>query len=224
TEAGEELLRVARSADEQFEDFAGRLRGRSAEVSGEVVVTSIPLAAPLVMPGLRVFRRDHPDVLVRYEASWRILALQYGEAHVAIRAGTRPSHPDNVVRRFGKLRSGVYAHRDYLDRHGWPEGDAEGHAFVSESTEGAVVERWRKRIAPGTSVGFASSDARINLLAVTAGMGLSFLPEAMATREPDLVEVHAPRREWDIALWLVTHVDLHWTAKVQAVSRALLPG
>mgnify|MGYP000110694370 CR=1 FL=1 len=37
-----------------------------------------------------------------------------------------------------------------------------------------------------------------------------------AQQDPDLVEVMAPRPEWDAPLWIVTHVDLHRTRKVQA--------
>jgi hypothetical protein len=36
-----------------------------------------------------------------------------------------------------------------------------------------------------------------------------------------LVQVLPPRPEWEVPLWLVTHVDLHRTAKVQAVVGAL---
>ena len=41
-------------------------------------------------------------------------------------------------------------------------------------------------------------------------------PAYKATQDPDLIEVFAPRPEWDAPLWLVTHVDLHRTRKVQA--------
>ena len=34
--------------------------------------------------------------------------------------------------------------------------------------------------------------------------------------DPDLIEVMPPRPEWEAPLWLVTHVDLHRTRKVQA--------
>jgi DNA-binding transcriptional LysR family regulator len=38
-----------------------------------------------------------------------------------------------------------------------------------------------------------------------------------AANYPDLVEVMPPRPEWEASLWLVTHVDLHRTLKVQAL-------
>ncbi|MFO0513797.1 MAG: LysR family transcriptional regulator, partial [Rhodobacterales bacterium] len=37
-----------------------------------------------------------------------------------------------------------------------------------------------------------------------------------AQNDPDLVEIMPSRPEWEVPLWLVTHVDLHRTPKVQA--------
>jgi DNA-binding transcriptional LysR family regulator len=52
--------------------------------------------------------------------------------------------------------------------------------------------------------------------AVRAGAGIGFLPVFEAAPDPGLVEVLPPRPEWAPPLWLVTHVDLHRTTKVQA--------
>jgi DNA-binding transcriptional LysR family regulator len=57
--------------------------------------------------------------------------------------------------------------------------------------------------------------------AVIAGAGLGFLSSCEAARQPELVEVMPPRDEWSAPLWLVTHVDLHRTTKVQAFLAAL---
>ena len=51
---------------------------------------------------------------------------------------------------------------------------------------------------------------------MTAGAGLGFLPVLAARARSDLIEVMPPRPAWDVPLWLVTHVDLHRTRKVQA--------
>jgi len=37
-----------------------------------------------------------------------------------------------------------------------------------------------------------------------------------ATEMGELIEVTPPREEWSTPLWLVTHMDLHRTTKVQA--------
>ena len=48
-----------------------------------------------------------------------------------------------------------------------------------------------------------------------AGAGIGFLPLLEARANPDLVEILQPLDHWAGALWLVTHVDLHRTPKVQ---------
>jgi DNA-binding transcriptional LysR family regulator len=52
--------------------------------------------------------------------------------------------------------------------------------------------------------------------AIRAGAGIGFLSVYEAQNDPDLVEIMPPRPEWEAPLWLVTHVDLHRTPKVQA--------
>lgn len=221
TEAGLDLVRVARAASEQFQQLAGRTRGRSSEVSGELIVTTIELLTPLILPALAAFRVAHPDCSVRVEASGRVYKLEYGEAHVAVRAGSRPDHPDNVVQPFLVLRSGLYAHASYVARHGAPTSIASyaDHTFVSDGApdSSASFARWLRAHAPDAPVVFSSANGRINAQAVAAGLGIGFMPARFAEAAPDMVEIHAPLPEWDVPFWLVTHVDLHRTPKVQAV-------
>ena len=42
-----------------------------------------------------------------------------------------------------------------------------------------------------------------------------------ADRCPDIVEICPPRDEWSAPFWLVTHVDLHRTTKVQTFLKFL---
>lgn len=225
TEAGLDLLRVGETTEEQFRQLAGRTAGRDAEVSGELIVTSVEIVAPLLIPTVRRFRTQHPKTTVRYVVSGRVFELAYGEAHVAVRSGPKPDHPDNVVRPWTTVRTGLYAHRDYIAEHGRPtsEDDLAGHAFIG-GDEGPVALpflEWMKERTEPEQVVFASSNQRIKFQALLAGLGIGFFPAHQAHQHPELVEVIAPRPEWDIQFWLVTHVDLHRSAKVQAFLSAL---
>ena len=42
-----------------------------------------------------------------------------------------------------------------------------------------------------------------------------------ARTDPGLIEALPHRAEWDSTLWLVTHVDLHRTPRVQSFVKAL---
>ena len=219
TEAGLDLLQVAQATDDQFAQFAGRVRGRGAGVSGDLMVTSLDLLAPLLAPVFAGFRAEHPEVTVFLLTGDRLFRLEYGEAHVAIRAGSPPSDPDNVVQEFGHLDFALYASADYLERAGRPETDADlaDHHFVgpADTESRAPFHQWLRRTVPQDRVTFRVGDSRITMDAVRAGAGLGFASYPAGEADPDLIQVMPPRAEWRVPLWLVTHVDLHRTVKVQ---------
>jgi DNA-binding transcriptional LysR family regulator len=220
TEAGQDLLRVAQATDDQFNQLAGRIKGRGNEVSGELVVTSLIDIAPRMAPILAAFQQQYPDVVVRYLTGERLFRLEYGEAHVAIRAGTAPDQPDNVVQQFQVQRFGMFASRTYVADHGAPASVADfaNHRFVASDNDEtrAPFERWLRQHAPAKALTFRSNDTRALENAILAGAGIGFLSAMEARARPELVEVFEHQDEWSGPLWLVTHVDLHRTTKVQA--------
>lgn len=220
TEAGHDLLTVAQTTDEQFAQLANRIKGLGETVAGELVVTSIVGVADLLMPVLRDFQIQHPAVVLRFLTDMRVFRLDYGEAHVAIRAGAAPEEPDNVVQPLTRLRTGLYAARSYVDRHGLPKDESEfpAHRFaVTDSVDSrAPFNRWLRGLVPTQSLTYRATEPAAIESAIRAGLGIGFLAAFRAANDPDLVEVLPPRPEWDAPLWIVTHVDLHRTRKVQA--------
>nr|WP_263619046.1 LysR family transcriptional regulator [Ruegeria profundi] len=220
TEAGEDLLRVAQATEDQFNQLVGRMKGRGDDVAGELVVTSLSSLAPLVVPVLSEFQKLHPSVIVRYLTGDRLFRLEYGEAHVAIRAGAAPDQPDNVVQPFWTQQMGLYASKDYIKRHGVPSSieDFANHHFVGNDDENsrAPFSRWLRENVPESAITFRCSNNFTMRQAVLAGAGIGFMERWEAARSPDLQEVIDSLPEWSGKLWLVTHVDLHRTTKVQA--------
>ncbi len=225
TEAGEDLLRVAQATEDQFNQLVGRMKGRGDDVSGELVVTSLASVAPLVVPTLSEFQRMHPDLIVRYLTGDRLFRLEYGEAHVAIRAGAAPDQPDNVVQPFVAQEVGLYASKEYVARHGKPKGVADfaNHLFVGNDDENsrAPFAQWLRANAPSEAITFRCTNNFTMREAVLAGAGIGFMARWEAARQPELTEVMEPLPEWSGKLWLVTHVDLHRTTKVQAFLKYL---
>ncbi|SFJ37628.1 LysR family transcriptional regulator [Celeribacter neptunius] len=222
TEAGLDLLKVAQTTDDQFSQLVSRIKGRGEEVAGELVVTSLPGMSGLLAPVLAEFQSEHPGLTVRYLTGERVFRLEYGEAHVAIRAGRPPQEPDNVVQPFYHHSYALYAHKRYLDTYGTPEvtGDdlAQVLRFVSldDPNSRAPFMVWINDHVPADRIVFRTSDVESMIQAILAGAGVGFLPTWMGEEHEDLVEMMAPRSEWENQNWLVTHVDLHRTPKVQA--------
>lgn len=220
TEAGNDLLRVAQATDDQFSQLAGRIKGRGNDVSGELVVTSLGALSHLLVPILTDFQIEHPGIIVRYLTGDRLFRLEYGEAHVALRAGNPPDQPDNVVQKFHRQKITLFASEAYAARYGLPNTEAEldQHWFVSsdDPKSRAPFAIWLRENVPVERITFRSGDVHAQRRAIRAGAGLGFMSRLQAREMPGLIEVLAPREEWASPLWLVTHMDLHRTTKVQA--------
>ena len=220
TEAGLDLLRVAQATDDQFSQLAGRIKGQGSGVTGELVVTSLPVLSALLVPVLAQFQDEHEAITLRYLTGERLFRLEYGEAHVAIRAGSAPDQPDNVVQPFRQEEVGLYASTAYVERFGKPSGteDFARHQFVSSDDEGsrAPFTRWLRATVPTDRITFRCTNNFCMREAVLAGAGIGFMSRWEATRHDNLVEVMEPLPDWFGNLWLVTHVDLHRTTKVQS--------
>lgn len=225
TDAGRDLLDVAQSAQERFAQLGARLSGAGTELSGELIVTSLPGLSPLVTPALARLAEAHPAVRLRYLTDPRLFRLEVGEAHVAIRAGARPQEPDYVVQALSGHLVALYGATPYLAGNPAPMADADlaRHRFIGPETSGsrAPFHRWLEARVPPEAIVLRTNDAEAQREAVTAGMGLGFLPVLAARRDPALVETMPPRDDWISNLWLVSHVDLHRSPKVQALLDAL---
>lgn len=225
TEAGEDLLRVAAATEDQLTQLVGRMRGRQGDIEGDVIVTTVVGIADLIAPALVRLQRDYPAIHVKFVSDQRLFRLDYGEAHVAIRAGSRPEDLDNVVQRLGDLRVRLVATKGYAKANGLPKDQSEfaGHRFVGTIEGGrAPFARWFDANVPSEAVVFRASEFAVLEIAVREGLGIGFM--SVRNMSDDFVEVIPEQENWSAPLWLVTHVDLHRTAKVQAVLRYLKDG
>ncbi len=221
TEAGHDLLRVAKTTDEQFNQLAMRTKGSSTELSGELVITSLESMAPTLMPAINAFRIEYPNVIIRYITSGRVIKLEYGEAHIAVRAGPKPTELDNVVQPFKTSEVGLYASQKYIDRKG-THLEITNHDFIgpNDTNVGAPFFKWLLANVPSEQIVLRATNESVGTIAVLSGIGVGFMEKNKAKRN-GLIEVVAPKEEWRGQSWLVTHVDLHRTAKVQAFLKIL---
>lgn len=219
TEAGRDLLAVAQSTEDQFAQLANRIRGHGETVSGELVITSIADISAQLSGVMVRFQADYPNLTLRFLTGQRLFRLDYGEAHVAIRAGTAPSEPDYVVQPFLVLHHGLYASPAYVAAQGLPKTDADlaAHRFVvsDDADSRAPFFHWLRGMVPPEALSYRATEPAPIYDAIRAGAGLGFMSRVAATHYTDLIEVMPPRPEWSANLWLVTHVDLHRTLKVQ---------
>jgi len=219
TETGQQMLEVASRAEDMFSDLAGQSRGRAGKLSGRLIVTALSNFAPLIMPAIREFHCAHPDIDLEFVAGAQLSRLEHGEAHVAFRAGPKPEQPDYVVQKYGTIRFGLYASKDYVSRHGMPRAtQLDAHAFVGSLDDKSPLPYagWMARSVKQAQLALQCRSHAIERIAIREGIGLGFLPEFEAAGNDQLLPIMVPSDDWSAPLWIATHVDLHRTQKVQA--------
>lgn len=222
TEAGEELLRTASAVDEQFVQMVARIETSRHQVSGRLVLTAVPSLDPLIVPMIGRFLCAHPLVQVTYSSDERTFELSRGEAHVALRAGPRPTAQDSVVALLFDYPHALYAAPSYLARHGRPATvqDLAAHRLVGgeDSFARAPFYQWLFNLVPEEAFALRSPQSAVTYRAVEQGLGIGFM--SPLTAPADMVELFPGLcpDAWQTPIWMVTHVDLHRSSKVQSMT------
>lgn len=220
TELGLELLRIADATDEQFSQLQRISNKQTTELTGDLIITSLDVLAPFILPLMAEFHVLNPQVTTKFLHTDDIMRLEYGKAHIAFRAGAEPQDLDNVVQPFRELEMGLYATQDYIARFGKPSSidDFKNHHFIGpmDVNARAPTHKWMKQHVPTQAIAFASNQLHINTEAVITGNGIGFLPLIEAKKHEHLVEIMPSLPQWTTQSWMVTHVDLHRSPKVQA--------
>ncbi|PHQ94032.1 MAG: LysR family transcriptional regulator [Marinosulfonomonas sp.] len=225
TEAGEDLLQVASVTEEQLGQLVGRIKGRSSAVTGELILTTLSGFSGILTPVLARFQAQNPEVKIKYLTAARLFRLEYGEAHIAIRAGPKPQEPDNVVQHLATISPRLCVAQSYVERYGVPKNPGEflAHRFVGAGSDSgrAPHEVWSREHIPQENIVFRATERLAQEAAVRQGAGIGFVTNMVSDAQLDLQVVMDRCEAWNSDLWLVTHIDLHRTAKVQAVLKAL---
>ena len=91
----------------------------------------------------------------------RALRLEYGEAHLAIRAGLKPIDPDNIIKHLLPIQFGMYAHKNYVKEMGKIQSsdDISRHKYVLETNLPIKsITKWIADNIPLNNVVFKSSN------------------------------------------------------------------
>jgi DNA-binding transcriptional LysR family regulator len=198
--------------------------GRDAELSGVVRVTTVDtLAAHLLPAAVAALRSTYPGITVEIVADSRTLSLSRREADIALRM-SRFEGQELVARRVGRLAHGLYASRDYLERHGPLNKDGAGHALVTTLEDQAYLPetRWLQSRLPRAQVALRSNSREVHLGAALAGTGVVLLSTYNARTAPELLELVRPSDIPVRDIWLGVHGDLRYTPRIRATIDAII--
>lgn len=214
TPLGLELLQRAERADAQFRELPRLVKGESDVLRGRLTLTLVDGLVPWVLPALTSFWRQHPQVDVDLISDDKVLKLELAEADIALRIGRKPEHPDYVVVPVARLEMGFFGPQNLKNRalSDLPQGSV---AAPGSSAPPAPYFDWLAQHLPEHAIALRSNSISTIWEAVRSGALAGFLPLAYA-RPHGYAELVERLEDWHEEIWLVTHVDLHRTRRVQA--------
>jgi len=219
TDAGQKLAQTAHQTMEDFARLTGELKGSEQDLTGELVITTVGSFSSALMPWIREFCQLYPGLQVHLVAERRLLKLELGEAHISLRPGEQPREPDYIAQKLFGIRNSLYAHRDYLQRHGTMANlqDYQGQQFVGllNLLLRVPMFKWLDQV-PNNRVVFKANDSLQYQEALRNGLGIGLMDCWNAEMFPELQEAIDTPPNWQTQLWLLTHKDQHRSAKVQA--------
>ena len=220
TDLGHELIRVAERSEEHFRQLMVKARTQDEELAGQFVVSCPELIDHVALSAIKSYRLANPKICVRYRSSNEVLKLEHGEADVSIIIGDPPDHPDYVVSPLMEMPVAIYcSDRDMCSESNsiaGPRCSCLGPFVVSEKNlYGKTVENWINENIDEDQIILTASTIRGANDAIFSGLGAGFLPIYLAHGVNWLSELIPTMPDWNVPVWIATHVDLHRSPKVQ---------
>jgi DNA-binding transcriptional LysR family regulator len=145
TAEGEQYLSTAHSVLEALKQGKENLRGENATLRGVLQVTApSDLGRNILLPWLTLFRRQHPELTLRFSLSDQMADLFRDPVDVAIRYGSNEDANYVALPLAPWNRRVLVAAPEYVERHGYPQtpDDLHNHACLLYQQGGRIYDKW----------------------------------------------------------------------------------
>jgi len=219
TDAAFELRPHAQAMASAAETLLRAASGSAKEARGVVRVTASEIAGVEILPPIfTAFRNRYPGVTIELALTNVTQDLLQREADIAVRL-VPPTQAALVARRVRKVRFGLYAHRDYLARHGTPRTmeQLRDHTLIGFDKGGLAIRALRDLPSPVSPEIFAfrSDSALAQQAMVRAGYGIGRGADAAIRSDPDIVPVLADKYGIETDLWVVMDEDARNSRRIR---------
>lgn len=221
TEAALDLRPHAEALASTAESLLRATSGHGGTVRGTVRIAASEVIGVEVLPRLLAgLRQRHPALALELALSNDVADLLRRDADIAIRM-VEPRQEALLVKRVGRVKIGLYAHRSYIERAGMPRtlAQLDDHAIIGFDRETPAIRSMQRRLPVLKRKLFAlraDSDLAQGA-AIRAGFGIGTYQVGLAARTEDLVRVLPKAFE----LTLDTSVTMHESLKASRACRAV---
>ncbi|MEQ1502812.1 MAG: LysR family transcriptional regulator [Myxococcota bacterium] len=216
TAAGADLVETALKVEAEVLVAEGRILGRDAALVGPLRVSTVDFVFDRFYEVFSSFLDRYPGVELTVRVTNEQVSLLRREADVAVRVGNAPAEHLSG-RRLGRMQIEVYGARTLVERLG-PDARFGDYPwlFPDERSDGRWLDSWLAAHAPGARVALRSDDYSVIRRALSAGIGVYFLPCFLGDADPLLVRLGGRLTHEARDLWVLTLPDLRHNSRIRA--------
>lgn len=224
TEAGEDMLATATVVDKHLQKLRGFSR-KETKIVGDLAISSHEVVESVLLRALLAYKEKHSNASITLQSEWSTADLETRRADISVQEGEAPTDLDYVVLPFARAQFGLYANQTYLRQYGIPQTIEElaKHHFISntENKCADLFKEWFQSEGHSSNIVLQSSSISTVVDAIKTGIGVGFCPHSFVKDDPDIFSVWPHQEDWFLDYWIVTHMDAHRSAKVQAFLEVL---
>lgn len=224
SEAAYDIYEQAQAIEVQNQQISRTLFGQDSRLEGPINLT-MPhdIFEYCLAEDLAAFQKDHPGIQLDLTVTKGVRNLASREADIAIRL--TPAPPDYLVgRKVSGLQHGIYGRHDQIFESKASLGLAEEEVSLVVWSGQTQIPEWAQTHFPNAKIALAVDDLTTMYAAVKAGFGLArmpcYLPDSLDDELVKRLPIAVPRSDWSV--WVLNHVDLRKTARVQKLREFLL--
>ena len=224
TEAGEDMLATATIVDKHLQKLRGLSR-QETKIVGDLAISSHEVVDNVLLRALLAYKEKHSRASITLHSEWSTSDLETRRADISIQEGEAPTDLDYVVLPFARALFGLYANQSYLKQYGLPQSLEElaKHHLISDTEDkfSELFQEWLHSEGHSSNIVLRSNSISTAVDAIKMGIGVGFCPQSFVKDDPDIFAVWPHQEQWSLNYWIVTHVDAHRSAKVQAFLEVL---
>lgn len=215
TETAFALVGPAREMERQA--LSLERQAKAAEPSKRRVrVSATPLLAEEVLiPGLKTFIDNHPDIGVEVQTQLALSDISRNEADIAIRLA-RTTDLDLTTKRIGTLHYGIYGLPEMAEM---PMKEWSWIAF-DDSMLSVQLAAWYEETVNQDRVSLRTGDFRSMAKAAHTGIGVALLPNFLARTMPALTRLNGDVPSVEASI--ISHSDLLKSEEVRLVHNEIV--
>jgi len=215
SDAAYSIYEQALAVETQNQQISRALFAQDSRLSGPINLT-MPhdIFEHCLAPHLAQFAQQHPDIKLNLLVTKQVRNLASLEADLAIRLTPEP--PEYLVgKKVAQLQHGIYG------AHDLPVQDNVGLVVWQGETQ---LPNWAQQHFPKAHIALQVDDLTAMYAAVKAGFGIArmpcYLPDSLGDKSVTRFPIELAQSNWGV--WVLNHVDLRKTARVQSLREFLI--